>query len=57
MDIHNNTWIGSTLDVVASKDPTLVGRSGIVVDETKNTLVLLEGENGHFLKNSNHIHS
>ena len=44
MDIHNNTWIGSTLDVVASKDPTLVGRSGIVVDETKNTLVLLEGE-------------
>ena len=44
MDIHNNTWIGLTLDVVSSNDPTLIGRSGVVVNETKNTLVLLEGD-------------
>ena len=44
MDIHNNTWIGLTLDVVSSNDPTLIGRSGVVLNETKNTLVLLEGD-------------
>ena len=44
MEIYNNTWIGTTLNVVDSSDPTLLGRSGIVLDETKNTLVLLEGD-------------
>ncbi len=44
MEIYNNTWIGTTLNVVESSDSTLVGRSGIVLDETKNTLVLLEGD-------------
>ena len=44
MEIYNNTWIGTTLNVVRSSDPTLVGRSGIVLDETKNTLVLLDGD-------------
>ena len=44
MEIYNNTWIGTTLNVVESSDPTLVGRSGIVLDETKNTLVLLDGD-------------
>ena len=44
MEIYNTTWIGTTLNVVESTDPTLVGRSGIVLDETKNTLVLIEGD-------------
>ncbi len=44
MEIYNTTWIGSTLNVVSSTDPTLEGRSGLVLDETKNTLVLLEGD-------------
>ena len=44
MEIYNNTWIGTTLNVVGSSDPTLLGRSGIVLDETKNTLVLLDGD-------------
>ena len=44
MEIYNNTWIGTTLNVVDSRDPTLIGRSGIVLDETKNTLVLIEGD-------------
>ena len=42
MTHYNNTWIGSTMNIVESTDPTLVGRTGLVLDETKNTLVMLE---------------
>jgi RNase P/RNase MRP subunit p29 len=45
MTIYNNTWIGSMMSIVESNDPTLIGRSGIVLDETKNTLVILEKDN------------
>ena len=44
MGTMNETWIGRTLTVAASTDPTLSGRQGIVLDETKNTLTLMEGE-------------
>ncbi len=44
MEVYNSTWIGSTLNVVESSDSTLVGRSGVVLNETKNTLVLLDGD-------------
>lgn len=40
----NETWIGRTLTVSTSTDPTLAGRHGIVLDETKHTLTLMEGE-------------
>ncbi len=30
------------MNIVESNDPTLVGRTGLVLDETKNTLVMLE---------------
>jgi RNase P/RNase MRP subunit p29 len=30
------------MNIVESTDPTLVGRTGLVLDETKNTLVMLE---------------
>ena len=42
MTIYNSTWIGSTMNIVESSDPTLKGRSGLVLDETKNTMVMLE---------------
>ena len=42
MTIYNSTWIGSTMNIVESNDPTLTGRFGLVLDETKNTLVMLE---------------
>ena len=38
----NTTWIGQMLTVVGSTDPTLVGRSGNVNDETQKTLTILE---------------
>lgn len=44
MEAWNESWIGRTLTVTSSTDPTLQGRSGLVLDESKNTLTLLEGE-------------
>ncbi|DAC38226.1 MAG TPA: ribonuclease P protein subunit [Candidatus Poseidoniales archaeon] len=44
MDVRNLPWIGAGLTVVDAADPTLVGRSGLVMDETRNTLQLLEGD-------------
>jgi RNase P/RNase MRP subunit p29 len=41
----NTTWIGQLLTVVESTDPTLIGRSGNVIDETKKTLTILENGN------------
>ena len=29
------------MNIVESNDPTLIGRTGLVLDETKNTLVML----------------
>ena len=44
MEAWNESWIGRILTVTSSTDPTLQGRSGLVLDESKNTLTLLEGE-------------
>lgn len=38
----NTTWIGQLLTVVGSTDPTLVGRSGNVIDETQMTVTIVE---------------
>ena len=38
----NITWIGQRLTVVGSTDPTLVGRSGKVIDETQKTVTIIE---------------
>ena len=38
----NTTWIGQQLTVVGSTDPTLVGRSGNVIDETQMTVTIVE---------------
>ena len=45
----NITWIGQELTVVESTDPTLIGRSGNVVDETQKTLTILENGNERVL--------
>ncbi|RJU95755.1 MAG: hypothetical protein DWC00_04675 [Candidatus Poseidoniales archaeon] len=38
----NKTWMGQTLNVVRSTDSTLIGRSGLVVDESQHTITILE---------------
>ena len=45
MDMYNHSWLGRTLTVTASTDSTLVGRQGLVVDETRNTISLVDDEN------------
>ena len=44
MEIYNQSWIGRSMTITSSTDSTLAGRQGIVIDETRNTVVLLEGE-------------
>ena len=44
MNMYNQPWIGRSMTVTSSTDPTLIGRQGIVVDETRNTVALLEGD-------------
>lgn len=36
-------WIGLEVEIVDSTDPTLRGRKGKVIDETKNTLIIDTG--------------
>jgi len=44
MNMYNQPWIGRSMSITSSTDPTLTGRTGIVVDETRNTVALLEGD-------------
>ena len=43
MSIANQSWIGRDLVVTASLDESLIGRNGLVVDESRETITLLEG--------------
>ena len=45
MNIYNSNWLGGQLRVVSSSDSTLINRQGLVIDETKNTIKLLEDGN------------
>lgn len=40
--ILHHELIGLKIRIVSHSDPSLVGKSGVVVDETSNTLVILE---------------
>ena len=44
MNMYNQPWIGRSMTITSSTDPTLTGRTGIVVDETRNTIAFLEGD-------------
>ena len=43
MKIENQTWIGRHLHVVDSCDFSLKNRGGVVVDETRETLQIIQG--------------
>ena len=36
----NLPWLSRKLEVIDSTDPTLVGISGVVMDETKRTIII-----------------
>ena len=42
MNIYNSNWLGGNLKVISSKDNILVGRQGLVIDETKKTIMMSE---------------
>mgnify|MGYP001166290088 CR=1 FL=1 len=45
MQHWHNSWISRVLTVVSSTDPTLIGRSGIVVNESRN-MITIAGDDG-----------
>ena len=40
----NQSWIGRNISVTSSPDAALIGRSGLVVDETRETITMLEND-------------
>ena len=40
----NQTWIGRDMYVTTSPDQALVGRSGLVIDETRETITIIEND-------------
>ena len=47
-DIIKHEMIGREIEIVQSTNPSLVGKKGIIVDETRNTLTI--DEKGTFKK-------
>ena len=43
--LYNQSWIGREIEVVSSPDSSLVGRKGMVIDESRETITLLENNN------------
>ena len=41
----NLPWLSRKLDVTDSTDPTLIGISGVVMDETKRTIIVQKSNN------------
>ena len=41
---YNQSWIGREIEVISSPDDSLVGRKGLVVDESRETITLLEND-------------
>ena len=40
----NQSWIGRDMIVTSSPDAALIGRSGLVIDETRETITILEND-------------
>ena len=43
--IINLPWLSRNMEVVDSTDPTLIGISGVVMDETKRTIIIQTSDN------------
>ena len=41
---YNQSWIGRAIEVKSSSDASLVGRKGLVIDESRETITLLEND-------------
>ncbi|MCS5538049.1 MAG: ribonuclease P protein subunit [Candidatus Poseidoniaceae archaeon] len=43
MNVRNMPWLGRSISVISSSDPTLVGNSGLIIDETMRTIKIQQG--------------
>jgi ribonuclease P protein subunit POP4 len=43
--MYNLPWLSRNLEVIDSTDPTLIGISGVVMDETKRTIIIQTSNN------------
>ena len=41
----NLPWLSRNLEVIDSTDPTLIGVTGVVIDETKRTIIVQTSDN------------
>ncbi|HJM19287.1 MAG TPA: ribonuclease P protein subunit [Candidatus Thalassarchaeaceae archaeon] len=49
MEHWHTSWLSRRLTVVSSTDPTLVGRTGVVVDESRNMITISDEEGSSLL--------
>lgn len=42
VSVLNQSWLARELVITSSNDESLIGRSGLVIDETRETITLLE---------------
>jgi ribonuclease P protein subunit POP4 len=42
--VLGDEWIGRTVTIATCTDPTWVGRTGVIIDETKNTFLIDTGD-------------
>ena len=42
--VLNQSWIGREATIVSSTDPTHIGRTGMISDETRETITMLENK-------------
>ena len=40
----NQSWIGRDMVITSSPDAALIGRSGLIIDETRETIIILEND-------------
>ena len=44
VSVKNQSWIGRNLKIISSTDPNQIGRNGLVFDETRETITILEND-------------
>ena len=44
MDMKHHSWLGRTLNVIDSSDVSLIGMNGLVLEETRETIVISHDE-------------
>ena len=49
MDMKYHSWLGRTINVIDSSDASLIGMKGLVLDETRETIVISYDEQKNYI--------